>query len=208
MTVSMKKSFELQNKLERMACEAERYLADNEFMFRTTIHHYKSKANSEAVDEATQPAERQVGFTPTELIDFYVYLMNKKIEISDAIEDAKTGSNYTKHVNSNIVRRKILHTLQNIYSFKSRTFTDRRRAYKLNTDGEQVAYEYDADVVATIDFDRNAVKAIKNRVCQQANETSEIIDRCLASIEVEIQPLPFDADDTLEDAVQSFIKNR
>ena len=98
----------------------------------------------------------------------------------------------------------MLKTLQSVYEYKSYTTKEGRAAYKFNADGEQVEYEYDAEVVTTINFDRNAVRAIKARVSRQANDASEFIDKCLATIEVEIQPLLFDIDDTLEDAIESF----
>ena len=94
--------------------------------------------------------------------------------------------------------------LQNVYEYKSNVSKTSRTAYKFNADGEQVEYEYDAEVVSTINFDRNAVRAIKARVSRQTNDASDFIDKCLATIEVEIQPLLFDIDDTLEDAIQTF----
>ena len=203
MKISLKKSFELQNKLSYLVTKAELLLHNEDFMCEKTVHHYKSRANSEAVDEDTK-SDFGVSFTPTQLIDFYVYLINKKIEVSDAIESAKSQSNYTKVVNGNILRREMLKTLQSVYEYKSYTTKEERTAYKFNADGEQVEYEYDAEVVSTINFDRNAVRAIKARVSRQTNDASEFIDKCLATIEVEIQPLLFDIDDTLEDAIETF----
>lgn len=209
MKLSLKKSFELQNKLANLIESTERLLYKDEFMFERTIHHYKSRVNSEAADEDEVLSESEnFNFTQAQLIDFYVYLINTKIGVSDAIEDAKIKSDYTKIVNGNIIRREMLKTLQTIYSLKSHTLKTTRTAYKFNADGEQVEYEYDAEVVNTINFDRNAVRAIKNRVANETNEASERIDKCLATIEVEIEPLLFDVDDTLEDAVQSFIENK
>jgi hypothetical protein len=209
MKLSLKKSFELQHKLANLIELTERLLYKDEFMFERTIHHYKSRVNSEAVDEDEVLSESEnFNFTQTQLIDFYVYLINTKIGVSDAIEDAKVKSDYTKIVNGNIIRREMLKTLQTIYSLKSHTLKTTRTAYKFNADGEQVEYEYDAEVVNKINFDRNAVRAIKNRVANETNEASERIDKCLATIEVEIEPLLFDVDDTLEDAVQSFAENK
>ncbi len=209
MKLSLKKSFELQNKLANLIELTERLLYKDEFMFERTIHHYKSRVNSEAVDEDEVLSESEnFNFTQAQLIDFYVYLINTKIGVSDAIEDAKIKSDYTKIVNGNIIRREMLKTLQTIYSLKSHTLKTTRTAYKFNADGEQVEYEYDAEVVNKINFDRNAVRAIKNRVANETNEASERIDKCLATIEVEIEPLLFDIDDTLEDAVQSFTENK
>lgn len=203
MKISLKKSFELQNKLSYLVTKAELLLNNEDFMFEKTVHHFKSRANSEAVDEDTK-SDFNANFTPTQLIDFYVYLISKKIEVSDAIELAKSQSDYTKVVNANIQRREMLKTLQNVYEYKSNVSKTSRIAYKFNADGEQVEYEYDAEVVSTINFDRNAVRAIKARVSRQANDVSDFIDKCLATIEVEIQPLLFDIDDTLEDAIQTF----
>lgn len=205
MKISLKKSFELQNKLSYLVTKAELLLNNEEFMFEKTVHHFKSRANSEAVDEDTKSDfNANFNFTPIQLIDFYVYLINKKIEVSDAIELAKSQSDYTRVVNANIQRRELLKTLQNVYEYKSNVSKTSRIAYKFNADGEQVEYEYDAEVVSTINFDRNVVRAIKARVSKQTNDASEFIDKCLATIEVEIQPLLFDIDDTLEDAIQTF----
>lgn len=205
MKISLKKSFELQNKLSYLVTKAELLLNNEDFMFEKTVHHFKSRANSEAVDEDTKSDfNANFNFTPTQLIDFYVYLINKKIEVSDAIELAKSQSDYTKVVNANIQRREMLKTLQNVYEYKSNVSKTSRIAYKFNADGEQVEYEYDAEVVSTINFDRNAVRAIKARVSRQTNDASDFIDKCLATIEVEIQPLLFDIDDTLEDAIETF----
>ena len=183
MKISLKKSFELQNKLSYLVTKAELLLHNEDFMCEKTVHHYKSRANSEAVDEDTK-SDFNVSFTPMQLIDFYVYLINKKIEVSDAIESAKSQSNYTKVVNGNILRREMLKTLQSVYEYKNYTTKEGRAAYKFNADGEQVEYEYDAEVVTTINFDRNAVRAIKARVSRQTNDASEFIDKCLATIEV------------------------
>ena len=114
MKISLKKSFELQNKLSYLVTKAELLLHNEDFMCEKTVHHYKSRANSEAVDEDTK-SDFNVSFTPTQLIDFYVYLINKKIEVSDAIESAKSQSNYTKVVNGNILRREMFKTLQSVY---------------------------------------------------------------------------------------------
>jgi hypothetical protein len=78
---------------------------------------------------------------------------------------------------------------------------------KFNEEGNQVKYTYDIKEVTTIDFDRNAVKAIVSRLRQEVDSTSTQIDLMQLNTMVDFETI-YEIGDSLEDAVSKYTQSK
>ena len=100
-------------------------------------------------------------------------------------------------------KRKLLNHLTAMANIKAKECITQGRGVKFNGEGNQVTYLYDIKEVTTIDFDRNKVKAIVNRLRKELDETSTEIDLMQLNTQVDFDHI-FDIGDSLEDAVEKW----
>lgn len=75
--------------------------------------------------------------------------------------------------------------------------------YRFNNDGVQVPYRYKVKTVATIDFDRKAVKKKVDQLQTEIDERAYKIDELMLTIDVDYDPV-FNKSDSLQDIMDMY----
>jgi len=203
--MNLKESYRYANYLDTLLNTACRYLQNKGFVTTTRQNHLRSKANSEAIDEAIDaPKPYDVDFSPNDIIDFAVRVITEKELLFDAIAKAKSGTeiNIDNAVAMNKKKQGFVGVLNGIANLKPSEKTTTGRAYKFNVAGDQVPYSYDVIETTSIDFDRNDVRNLVKKYLKETDEISTKLDAIEINTMVNHSPL-FDVNDIFEDLVRS-----
>ena len=201
--MNLKESYRYANFLDRILATAYTYLNNKGFITSTKQNHLRSKANPDATDEIIEVQKPyDVDFTPNNVIDFVVKVLNEKESLANAIAIAKANTeiNIDNAIAMNKKKQGFVSVLNGMVGLKPNTSTISGSGYKFNQEGNQVKYYYDIEQTTTIDFNRNDVKALikkYNRIC---DEVSAKLDSIEITTEVDHTPL-FDINDTFEDLI-------
>ena len=199
----IKEAYRYQNYLSKLFNQAIMMLDNIKFVTSTKQLHKRKKVNAEAEDEELMTDKPfTVDYTPNDLVDFVVKVIQEKQKLSNAIEDAKQNcdSNIDASLAMNKVKQGFVECLRNMYSLKNSEKKCVGSAYKFNAEGNQVPYQYEIDEVTTIDFDRNDVKSLIKKYQKETDEVSAMVDKAEVTIEVDYTPI-WDVDTPLDDAV-------
>lgn len=201
--ITLKKSFELQNYLKSLFDKALSILSCSDNVTVSTQEHMRKKVYSEAEDETvTKPKRINYDFSVNELINF-VCVVQAEIEcLTIAINKAKHQGekDFDGMITINNRKRELLRTMLDMATIKSKENILSGQSVKFNEEGNQVTYSYDIKEVTTIDFDRDKVKAIANRLRRELDETSTIIDIMQLETLVDFES-KFEIGDSIEDCV-------
>jgi hypothetical protein len=202
--MNLKESYRYANYLNNLLDTAYSYLRNRSFVTTTKETHLRSKANSEASDEviiSQKPFD--VDFTPNNIIDFVVKVINEKESLAKAIAKAKAGTefNIDNAVSMNKKKQEFISVLNNIASIKDSERQKQGSDYKFNLqDGNQIKYYYNILEETSIDFDRNDVKGLIKKLNKECDEVSSKLDAIEINTNVEHECL-FDVNDRFEDVV-------
>lgn len=206
--LTLKKSFEYQNYLNRMMSAVEGYLIQESNTTTTIQKHMRSKANSDAVDEEIiLPKNNPSDYTVNQMVDFLMVLLNEKEALAKAIDDAKAGTeiNLDSSVSLNKHRQTIMHVLESMSKIKPTESINSGYGYKFDVNGTQVRYLYDIKSVKTIDFNRDTVKALVKKLNKDSDAVSEQLDLIQIQTKVNFEP-QFELTDSIEDAMAKYFK--
>lgn len=205
--ITLKKSFEVQNFLKKMFNEVIFILGNNANVTVVEQTHMRKKAFENAEDEVVTKPKSFVceNVTVEELIDFACFLQDESEKLTIAINKAKTvGDNdFDGMIAINNRKRALLDRLVSMSNIKASEVITTGRATKFNGEGNQTTYTYDIKEVTTIDFDRNKVKAIANRLRKELDDTSTKIDIMQLETMVEYDSI-LDVGSTIEDAIEQW----
>jgi hypothetical protein len=188
------------------------YYKDN--YTKTTETHFRSKGNPLAEDEII---ENEVDRIFTGQIQDMAYLaqelIQEKLRLALAIEKAK------KELNLGWTEDGIELTLDTAYEYNknlrtlmSDSYVGRAlnvkptikkssgRAYMINGEGNQVAYNYDVEVKTELDFDKDVMKKLSKKTLDKADKISTLIDQAELKEIVDFEPT-YSVRDSLEDVI-------
>lgn len=206
----LKDAFRYQNTLSRLVDQSVDFLSKKANVTVVTQEHMRKKANPEAEDETVQvERDRSLPQDNNTVVAFLEHLMDEKSKLSSAIARAKAdcGFDIDTELANNRTRQRVTACLNGMARIRPEERTVTGRAYKFNTDGEQVPYSYDIKQVTSIDFDRNAVRAMAKRYQEASDGTSTRIDRLMVDVEVDYAP-EFAPTDGLDDAIAAWDETR
>lgn len=201
--MNLKESYRYANYLDRLLITADTYLRNKGFVTTTEQNHLRSKANSEAQDEiivVQKPYD--VDFTPNDIIDFVVKVINEKENLFSAIADAKVSAeiNIDNAIAMNKKKQSFVNTLNTIVSIKPSETQSMGKDYKFDINNEQKPYSYQIISKTSIDFDRTSVKGLIKKYNKECDEISSKLDEIEITTPVDFTPL-FDINDSFEDLV-------
>ena len=199
----LKEAYRYMNYLDSLLESAKIYLENPQFITTTKQTHYRTKVNPEAQDEVIQrPKPFDAAFTPMQVVDFVVKVLEEKENLSAAIAQAKktTELDMDHAIAMNKKRQEFVAILNSMNYKKGTERTVQGSAYKFNQEGNQVNYFYDIEEVVTIDFDRNDIKGLIKKYTKVCDEISAKLDMLLITTEVDYEPL-WDFNDTLDDLI-------
>ena len=201
--MNLKESYRYANYLDNLLSTAYSYLRNKGFITTTKQNHLRSKANSDAQDEVVDVQKPyDVEFTPNNVIDFIVKVIDEKEGLSNAIALAKANAeiNIDNAIAMNKKKQGFISVLNSMVGIKASEKQTTGKDYKFDVNGEQKPYTYPVTEVTSISFDRDDVKGLikkYNRVC---DEVSAKLDEIEITTVVEFNP-QFDINDTFEDLV-------
>ena len=201
--MNLKESYRYANYLDSLLNTAYAYLRNKGFVTTTKQNHLRSKANSEAVDEVIDVQKPyDVEFTPMNVVDFAVKVLDEKEKLANAIAVAKANAeiNIDNAVAMNKKRQYFISALNGIADMKASERITTGKAYKFDINGEQKPYIYEISETTTIDFDRNDVKALIKKYNKVCDEISAKLDSIEINTEIDFVPI-WDVSDKFEDVV-------
>lgn len=201
--MNLKESYRYQNFLDNLLNTAYSYLRNNSFVTTTKQQHLRSKANPDAVDETLEVAKpMDVDFTPNDVINFVVDILDEKEKVSAAIvaAKAKTEINIDNAITMNVKKHEYINVLGLLADKKPNEITVRGTGYKFNAEGNQVSYYYDVTQTTTIDFNRNDVKGLIKKLNRECDEISAKLDSIEINTQLDFCP-KFDICDKFEDLI-------
>ena len=201
--MNLKEAFRYQNFLDELLGTAYSYLNNKNFVVSTVETHLKSQVNPDAKDEVIEVQKPyDVEFTPNELIDFVIKVVNEKEKISNIISDAKMRTEIDIDVAIALNKKKqgFARVLQSLSNIKSGEKVKNASDYKFNTDGNQVSYYYKINEVTQIDFNRNDVRGLYKKLLKETDEVSTKLDSILINTELNFNP-SWDINDSFEECV-------
>ena len=201
--MNLKESYRYANYLDRLLNTADAYLRNRGFVTTTEQNHLRSKANSEAQDEVIVVQKPyDVDFTPNDIIDFLVKVINEKEKLFSAIADAKatTEINIDNAIAMNKKKQSFVNTLNSIVSIKSNETQSMGKDYKFDINNEQKPYSYPIISKTSIDFDRTNIRGLIKKYNKECDEISSKLDEIEITTQVDFTPM-FDVNDAFEDLV-------
>ena len=202
--MNLKESYRYANYLDSLIKTAEEYLSSRSFVTTTTQHHFRSEVNHDAKDETTvaKTLYDDVEFTPNDVIDFAVKVLDEKEALANAIVAAKATVkiNIDTAISMNKTRQEFARVLSGMSSIKPSESQTQGYDYTFNVDKNQTKYCYPIKEVVTIDFDRNDVKALVKKYNKICDEVSAKLDSIVINTVVCFEP-KFDLNESFEDVV-------
>ncbi len=201
--MNLKESYRYANYLDVLLNTAYSYLRSKGFVTTTKQNHLRSKANADALDEVIDvPKQYDVDFTPNNLIDFVVSVLDEKTLLVNAIADAKskTEINIDNAISMNKKKQEFVSVLNSLANIKPGERQKSGSDYKFNAEGNQVAYCYTVLETTSIDFDRNDVRALSKKYLKETDEISSKLDAIEINTILDFEP-KFDVNSTFEEAV-------
>lgn len=203
--MNLKESYRYANYLDTLLNTAYRYLQDGGFVTTTNQKHLRSKANSEANDETIEVLKPyDVDFSPNEVLNFAVKIIEEKERLVDAIAKAKANTeiNIDNAIALNKKKQRFVTVLNELANIKASEKVTTGRAYKFNVAGDQVPYTYEVTETTSIDFNRNNVRNLVKKYLKETDKISAKLDEIGINTIVKHEPL-FDVNDAFEELVKS-----
>ena len=200
--MNLRESFQYMNFLDGKLEEIEWKLRDTKNVVTIKETHMKSASNPNFQDE-DKTIEPDIEFEAVQLIDFMDVIMKEKTELSMAIHEAKNKAevNLDHAISLNKAKQKQAMILKRLMDLKTKEEERRETAYMINNEGNQVPFYYPVKRVATINYDRNKVKARYKAIKKECDEMSTLIDKIQINTEVVFDP-KWDVFYTLEDMLE------
>ena len=200
--MNLRESFQYMNFLDGKLEDIEWKLRDTKNVVTIKETHMKSASNPNFQDE-DKTIEPDIEFEAVQLIDFMDVIMKEKTELSKAIHEAKNKAevNLDHAISLNKAKQKQAIILKRLIDLKTKEEERRETAYMINNEGNQVPFYYPVKRVATINYDRNKVKARYKAIKKECDEMSTLIDKIQINTEVVFDP-KWDVSYTLEDMLE------
>ena len=213
--MNLKESYRYHNFLDTNISTLLSYLRYENNVIKVTESHQKSKSNNEAQDEEIDATtERQYSCKIEDITYLVKQLVDEKLKLSLAIEDAKKdvlldwtedGKNLTLdsaiEFNKNV--RNIVSNLKYLVDLKSSEFKKTGKDFKFNVNGDQVPYQYNIEVKKEIDYDRNIIKELYKKLVTKADTISTQIDEAMLKDCVNYTPI-YDLHDSVAEVVEQY----
>ena len=201
--MNLKESYRYANYLDSLLRRAYTYLGNTGFVTTTVEEHLRSKSNPDVDDETIEVQKPyDVEFTPNQVIDFVVKVLDEKEKLSDAIAEAKstTEINIDNAVAMNKKKQGFVSVLNGIADIKPSETKTTSKSYKFDINGEQKPYVYDVNRKTSIDFDRTDVRNLIKKYLKETDEISAKLDLIEITTQVDFTPT-WDINEKFEELV-------
>ena len=206
--MNLKEAFQAQNKLNMLFGHFIDYLGDNTNVTTVKEKHFRSRAAAGQVDETLDATNYESKVYPTDkVIDFLLVLIDEREKLARAIQAAKNQMevDIDTAVDVNKKRHSAIEIFRELRQLKSSSLLRKNfgTGFIFNNEGNQTNYRYDVEVVTTIDFDRNKIRATVDKLQKKADEVSAAIDAALINTQVDYV-FPFDPHASAAEILEDF----
>ena len=200
--------------------QLERLFSENDYVYKTTEKHNKSKSVKTEENEI-----KEIQYNKDKLdIDLnkvsYIIkdLMDEKLKIVNAIAKAKQNNkiqfktvcgdeiDLDTAIQHNQNKRCFLQTLFTTKNYRSEQEIKTGIGYMINNDGEQVSYRYEVEVDRQINYDRNKIIEMHKSLSKECDKLSELIDELMTKDIIDIET-KFSVHDDLEYRISNYLLN-
>lgn len=201
--MNLKESYRYANYLDGLLSTAYTYLSNKGFVTTTVEEHLRSKSNPEVEDETIEVQKPfDVEFSPNDVIDFVVKVIEEKEKLSESIAKAKSATeiNIDNAIAMNKKKQGFVFILNGIADIKPSETKTTSKSYKFDINGEQKPYVYDVNRKTSIDFDRTDVRNLIKKYLKETDEISAKLDLIEITTQVDFAPT-FDINSKFEELV-------
>ena len=201
--MNLKESYRYANYLDSLLRRAYTYLGNTRFVTTTVEEHLRKQSNPDVENETIEVQKPfDVEFSPNDVIDFVVKVIEEKEKLSEAIAEAKstTEINIDNAISMNKKKQGFVSVLNGIADIKPSETKTTSKSYKFDINGEQKPYVYDVNRKTSIDFDRTDVRNLIKKYLKETDEISSKLDLIEITTQVDIEPR-FDVNDKFEELV-------
>ena len=206
--MNLKEAFQAQNKIENLFTALEDYLSSMNNITVKIEKHLRSKSvKGQANEELDVTDYNNKIYDTKKALKFFLSLIGEREKVSAAIQAAKSKMDFDMDAAVDVNKKR--HLVLDVLRRMSRLQSDSRlrknggTGYVFNNEGNQTSYNYDIEVVTTIDYDRNKVRDNIVKLQAQADEISNKIDSALINTQVDYV-LPFDSHASLLEILEDF----
>lgn len=201
--MNLKESYRYANYLDGLLNTAYTYLRNKAFVTTTVEEHLRKQSNPDVENETIEVQKPfDVEFSPNDVIDFVVKVIEEKENLSDAIAEAKytTEISIDNAISMNKKKQAFVSVLNGIADIKPSEIKTTSKSYKFDINGEQKPYVYDVNRKTSIDFNRTDVRNLIKKYLKETDEISAKLDLIEITTQVDFVPA-FDVNSKFEELV-------
>lgn len=205
----------LAKNIENLKYQVSDIISNPDYSTKVVEKHLKSKADASLTDETVErEVNKLYNITTGQAIDLLDVLMQKKAELSSAIESAKHNIRinvngmelaYDSAIEYNKSLRDLaIYRMSRLNRIKEGVTKTTASAYRFNAEGNQTPYKYDVEVETTSLVDLKETKKKEKEYRKLADEVSTKLDEAKLSTKIDLD-LGIEVNDTLEDVIEAFL---
>ena len=201
--MNLKESYRYANYLDGLLSTAYTYLRNKGFVTTTVEEHLRKQSNPDVENETIEVQKPfDVEFSPNDVIDFVVKVIEEKEKLSESIAKAKntTDVNIDNAIAMNKKKQAFVSVLNGIADIKPSEKVVNGTGYKFNQEGNQVKYFYNVKQITSIDFDRKNIRNLIKKYAKETDDISTKLDLIEVTTNVEYDPL-FNINDNFEECI-------
>ena len=201
--MNLKESYRYANYLDSLLRRAYTYLGNTGFVTTTVEEHLRKQSNPDVENETIEVQKPfDVEFSPNDVIDFVVKVIEEKEKLSEAIAEAKstTEINIDNAISMNKKKQGFVSVLNGIADIKPSETKTTSKSYKFDINGEQKPYVYDVNRKTSIDFNRTDVRNLIKKYLKETDEISAKLDLIEITTIVDFEPT-WDVNEKFEELV-------
>lgn len=201
--MNLKESYRYANYLDNLLNTAYTYLRNKGFVTTTVEEHLRKQSNPDVENETIEAQKPfDVEFSPNDVIDFVVKVIEEKEKLSESIAEAKgtIEINIDNAIAMNKKKQGFVSVLNGIADIKPSETKTTSKSYKFDINGEQKPYVYDVNRKTSIDFDRTDVRNLIKKYLKETDEISAKLDLIEITTQVDFTPT-WDINEKFEELV-------
>lgn len=205
----------LAKNIEALKYQIADVISSPDYAAKITERHLKSKADENLADETIErEVTKMYDITTEQAIQLLDILMQKKAELSSAIEAAKHDIRidvngmklaYDSAIEYNKSLRDLaIYRMNRLNRLKEGVVKTTASAYRFNVEGNQTPYKYDVEIETTLLIDAKDTKNKEKNYRKLADEISTKLDEAKLNTKIDLD-LGIEVNDTLEDVIDAFL---
>lgn len=201
--MNLKESYRYANYLDGLLSAAYTYLRNKGFVTTTVEEHLRKQSNPDVENETIEVKKPfDVEFSPNDVIDFVVKVIEEKEKLSESIAKSKntTDINIDNAIAMNKKKQVFVSVLNGIADIKPSETKTTAKGYKFDINCEQKPYVYDVNRKTSIDFDRTDVRNLIKKYLKETDEISAKLDLIEITTQVDFIP-KWDINEKFEELV-------